>query len=98
MLPDTLTSIEITEVVFDRMNVHIKCPLLKKATLSYCISNINNQLVRKGSFLGECIQLNLMHVPDGDYFFHLSNQEGREYSLPFYKTSRQSTTISLREY
>lgn len=98
MLTNIITKVEITEIVLDRMNVLIKCPTLKKSQLRYCISNTSNQSVRKGSFLGECIQLNLIHVPDGDYFFKLSNEEGTEYSLPFYKTSRQSTSISLKEY
>jgi hypothetical protein len=82
-------SFEITEVVSDRMYVLIKCPILKNKPLTYKITNTNNYAVRKGGFLGESVQLNLVHVPDGEYYFTISNEEGKEFSLPFQKTSGQ---------
>ena len=89
MQPQNYFSFEITEVVSDRMYVLIKCPILKTKPLTYKITNAINQAVRKGGFLGEAVQLNLVHVPDGEYFFTISNEEGKEFSLPFQKTSGQ---------
>lgn len=85
MLQNTITSVEITELVYDRMNVLIKCPSLKKSLLRYCIFNTSHKPIRKGSFLGESIQLNLFHVPDGKYLFNLFDDQGSEFSLPFVK-------------
>lgn len=85
MLQNTITSVEITALVNDRMNVQIKCPSLKKTLLRYCIFNTSNKPIRKGSFLGESVQLNLFHVPDGKYFFNLFDDQGLEFSLPFEK-------------
>jgi hypothetical protein len=96
MLTNILATFEITEIVSDRMNVHIKCPILKKTPLRYHIKSIDNQMVRKGGFLGESVQLNLIHIPDGEYFFTISNEEGKELSLPFHKTSNESQSISLK--
>lgn len=95
---NTRSLFEITEVVHDRMQVLIKCPVLKKSLLRYCISNIHQHCIRKGSFLGESIQLNLLHMPDGDYFFKLTTAEGPDYALPFYKRSYNSESIILNEY
>jgi hypothetical protein len=97
MPTNTLKRFEITEIVSDRMYVHIKCPILKKLPLTYHIKSTNQLLVRKGGFLGEAIQLNLIHIPDGQYFFTISNEEGKEFSLPFHKTSNQSNSFSLNE-
>jgi len=86
-MPKNLFSkLEITEIVFDLMNVRIKCPSLKKSNLRYSILNSNNTALRKGSFVGENIQLNLYLIPDGKYFFKLYHEEeGTEFSLPFLK-------------
>lgn len=92
-----LTKFEITEIVSDRMNVLIKCPNLKKAPLKYFIKSSSDQLVRKGGFLGETIQLNLIHIPDGQYFFTISCEEGDEFSLPFLKTSNIMNGLSLKD-
>lgn len=97
MLTNSLTKFEITEIVSDRMNVLIKCPNLKKEPLKYFIKSSSDQLVRKGGFLGESIQLNLIHIPDGQYFFTISCEEGNEFSLPFQKTSQISDSISIKE-
>jgi hypothetical protein len=96
MLATTLTKFEITEIVSDRMYVLIKCPILKKAAIRYHIKSSNNQLVRKGGFVGESIQLNLIHIPDGEYFFTISYEEGNELSLPFHKNSGKSENTSLK--
>jgi hypothetical protein len=85
MLSMTVSSLEITQVVFDHMQVWIKCPVLKKSLLRYSILNHSKSAVRKGSFMGEAIQLNLVHIPDGNYFFNLHNDQGTEISLPFVK-------------
>jgi hypothetical protein len=85
MLTNSISSLEITQVVIDHMQVWIKCPLLKKSNLRYSILNTNNTPIRKGSFMGETIQLNLFHIPDGSYFFNLFNDQGTEISLPFIK-------------
>lgn len=85
MATKIVPQLEITQVVLDRMHVWIKCPVLKKTSLSYTIINTQKATVRKGSFVGESIQLNLLHIPDGNYSFNLLNAEGNEYSLPFVK-------------
>lgn len=97
MLTNALAKFEITEIVSDRMYVLIKCPNLKKAPLKYFIKSISDQLVRKGGFLGEAIQLNLIHIPDGQYFFTISCEEGNEFSLPFQKTSYTGKSFSIKE-
>jgi hypothetical protein len=89
MLSKPVTSLEITQVVFDHMQVWIKCPVLKKTHLRYSILNINNKAIRKGSFMGESIQLNLFLIPDGSYFFNLFNDQGTEITLPFVKKALQ---------
>jgi hypothetical protein len=97
MLTAALARFEITEIVSDRMYVMIKCPILKKAPIKYQIKSTNDQLVRRGGFVGEVIQLNLIHIPDGQYFFTISNEEGNEFSLPFHKSSYQSQGVSIKE-
>jgi hypothetical protein len=88
MLTMSVSSLEITQIVFDHMQVWIKCPLLKKMNLRYHILNSNNTAIRKGSFMGECIQLNLFHLPDGKYLFNLLNEQGAELALPFVKKAK----------
>ena len=88
MLTNTVSSLEITNVVFDQMQVWIKCPVLKKSTLRYSILNRQKNAVRKGSFMGEMVQLNLFHIPDGNYIFNLINEEGTEIVLPFVKMAK----------
>ena len=85
MLQQTNSLVEITEFVYDRMNVLIKCPSLKQTLLRYSILNTNEKAIRKGSFSGESIQLNLFHVPDGKYLFNLFDDQGSAFSLPFVK-------------
>ncbi|MEI7628490.1 MAG: hypothetical protein WCJ80_09635 [Bacteroidota bacterium] len=89
MLTMSVSSLEITQIVFDRMNVWIKCPHLKKMNLRYHILNTSNATIRKGSFMGECIQLNLFHLPEGKYLFNLLNEHGAELALPFVKSANQ---------
>lgn len=87
-MSDNFTSlVEITEVIFDRMHVQINCPILRKKLLTYRICNTLNQAIRKGSFIGEYIELSMVHMPDGDYFFNLSDADGPDFSFPFYKRS-----------
>jgi hypothetical protein len=88
MLTKSVSSLEITQIVIDHMQVWIKCPLLKKMNLRYHILNSSNTSIRKGSFMGECVQLNLLHLPDGNYIFNLINEQGAEFTLPFVKTGR----------
>jgi hypothetical protein len=85
MLTISFSSLEITQIVFDHMQVWIKCPELKKMNLRYHILNSSNTAIRKGSFMGECIQLNLLHIPEGNYLFNLLNEHGAECTLPFVK-------------
>ena len=87
MSKKAVAPIEITEVIYDRMYVQINCPNLRKSLLTYRILNSVNKLIRKGSFVGEYIQLSLVHMPDGNYKIHLSEQEGSEYSFEFLKRS-----------
>ena len=81
--------LEINQVVIDKLHVWIKCPQLKQTQLRYCISNSNKSAIRKGSFSGETIQLNLLLIPDGNYLFNLFNDQGTEYSMPFVKKAKQ---------
>ncbi|MCX6337073.1 MAG: hypothetical protein NT153_07290 [Bacteroidetes bacterium] len=87
MSQKALPPIEITEVIYDRMYVQINHPDLRKSLLTYRILNSVNKLIRKGSFVGEYIQLSLVHMPDGNYKIYLSEQEGSEYSFEFLKRS-----------
>ncbi len=89
MLTMSVSSLEITQIVFDHMQVWIKCPHLKKMNLRYHILNTSNMAIRKGSFMGECIQLNLFHLQDGKYKFNLLNDQGAEITLPFVKKAKQ---------
>jgi hypothetical protein len=82
-----LPPIEITEVIYDRMYVKINHPDLRKSLLTYRIYNSLNQPIRKGSFIGEYIELSLVHMPDGEYKIQLCQQEGSEYSFEFLKRS-----------
>ncbi len=82
-----LPPIEITEVIYDRMYVQINHPDLRKTLLTYRIYNSLNKPIRKGSFIGEYIELSLVHMPDGVYKIQLSQQEGLEYSFEFLKRS-----------
>lgn len=88
MLTNTISSLEITKEVFDRMHVWVKCPVLKKSTLKYFILNTQKNAVRKGSFMGEMVQLNLIHIPDGHYYFNLMNEQGTEIVIPFVKKAK----------
>ncbi|MEI8074703.1 MAG: hypothetical protein WCH78_08140 [Bacteroidota bacterium] len=94
-----LAAIEINEFVYDRLNVLIKSSSLKKTLLHYCIFNTNQKQIRKGSFVGESIQMNLFHIPDGKYIFNLFDDQGIEISLPFVKQAEiHASTSFLREH
>ncbi len=88
MLTNTISSLEITKVVIDQMQVWVRCPVLKKSTLKYYILNTQKNAVRKGSFIGEMVHLNLIHIPDGNYFFNLFSDQGTEIMLPFVKKAK----------
>jgi hypothetical protein len=89
MLTKSINSLEITQIVHQHLQVWIKCPDLKKMNLRYHILNSSNTTIRKGCFIGECIQLNLLHIPDGNYLFNLLNDHGAEFTLPFIKKAIQ---------
>ncbi|MEQ1623905.1 MAG: hypothetical protein ABL870_04390 [Sediminibacterium sp.] len=85
MLTLTAGSVEITDIVHDRMHVQIHSPILRKSVLNYRIESQEETVLRKGSFHGPEIQLNMTHMPDGDYVFLLTDVEGTSYKFPFFK-------------
>ena len=85
MLTLTAGSVEITDIVHDRMHVQIHSPILRKSVLNYRIESQEETVLRKGSFYGPEIQLNMTHMPDGDYVFLLTDLEGTSYKFPFFK-------------
>lgn len=90
MLTLTAGSVEITDIVHDRMHVQIHSPILRKNVLNYRIESEEQAILRKGSFHGHEIQLNMTHMPDGDYVFYLTDVEGTSYQFPFFKRALQS--------
>ena len=85
MLTLTAGSVEITDIVHNRMHVQIHSPILRKSVLNYRIESQEETVLRKGSFHGPEIQLNMTHMPDGDYVFLLTDLEGTSYKFPFFK-------------
>jgi len=93
MLTLTAGSVEITDIVHDRMNVQINSPILRTSVLNYRIESLEQTILRKGSFNGSEIQLNITHMPDGDYVFLLIDVKGTCYSFPFFKRALQNTLL-----
>lgn len=91
MLTLTAGSVEITDIVHDRMHVQIHSPSLRKSVLNYRIESEEATILRKGSFHGPEIQLNMTHLPDGDYVFMLTDVEGTSYRFPFFKRALQNS-------
>jgi hypothetical protein len=85
MIPKNQTDIAITKVVYDIMKVEIHCSSLQTTTIKYCIHNQSNELVRKGSFKGQMIQLRMAHMDDGQYRFNMYVEDELRLNLPFEK-------------
>jgi hypothetical protein len=85
MLPATPTVI-ITQKVFDFMMIEVQHNDFS-STYSYAINNPNNQLVRKGNFKGQMVQLRLSNVPEGSYQFCFYYNDALVTTIPFEKQS-----------
>ncbi len=85
MLPATPT-VSITQKVFDFMMIEVLHNDIS-STYSYAINNADNQLVRKGNFKGQMVQLRLSNVPEGHYQFCFYYNEALIATIPFEKQS-----------
>lgn len=78
--------VSITQKVLDFMIVDV---VFTDATTAfhYTIVDSNNQVIRKGNFKGQMIQLRLSHIPEGKYQFMLYQNEALVADLAFEKQS-----------
>jgi hypothetical protein len=66
------SQIHITSEVYDFMFIRIDDPKFQRHSLQYAILDNSGQLIRKGLFRGNIIQLRLSHLEDGMYNLSLS--------------------------
>ena len=66
------SQIHITSEVYDFMFIRIDNPKFQRQSLKYAILDNSGQLIRKGLFRGNIVQLRLSNLEDGTYNLSLS--------------------------
>jgi len=79
------SSIQITSVVDEILFIEIKDPELKNAFFEYKVVNTDGRMLRRGNFSGPHIQLRLLLLPAGKYFFELAISEQKKFAYAFEK-------------
>jgi len=69
-----LISISISDMVSDFLFIQVKDEKLSLNLLEYHIINEEHQVVRKGQFRGEIVQLRITHLPQGSFELKIFEQ------------------------
>jgi hypothetical protein len=92
-----INDISITDVVYDYMLVQVTNPALHAMRLQYVICKKGNQnIIRKGSFTGQVVQLRVSHMPEGVYDFCIAAEGQEPFIVPFEKRSESFEQYLVR--
>jgi uncharacterized protein YutD len=91
---NTTPAVTITQKVFDFMMIEVQHNDID-STYSYIINAANSQLVRKGNFKGQMVQLRLSNIPEGRYQFCFYYNNALISTLSFEKQSAAFDTFQL---
>jgi hypothetical protein len=96
MSPTLINNVLISTIVYEHLLVHVTDPKLYETTLQYVISpKDSHNVIRKGSFRGQGVQLRVAHMPEGLYNFCLVYEGNEQLIVPFEKKSENFDVVMV---